>query len=469
VSSTGELAVIVDPSPSGHRIFAGTLARMTMDGAVRPWMQHVADADWSPDGSTLAVLRTDNAGEQLEYPIDRVLYSVASGYLSDLRVSPDGARVAFFEHQIPSDDRGWVKAVDAKGNVTTLAGEYWGEEGLAWSTDSRFVYFSASSRGGEEFQPLVVNVTGAPAVHQALASAGAMYVQDVSREGRLLVMRDDMRVAVRARVPGEPAERDLAWLDYQYQGYLSQDRKFLVFGDESQSAGPNYAVALRALDSSEVVRLGEGLALPLSPDGKWAPALVPTTDQMVLYPTGPGDVVKLPKGALAHYRSSLQWFPDGRRVLVCGTASGEPPRCYAQDIPNGIPVPVTPANTIGALLASDGRTLLLRTTAGTYELAAIGSRTPPVQAKGFTHDDIPFAWTSDGRGIVVAAAVHVPAQIENVDPVTGQRTPIMTMAPPDLAGVTVVVPSQWIEDGKGYVYTYFRELSKLFVASGVRP
>ncbi|MGH9409995.1 MAG: hypothetical protein ACRD1V_11135, partial [Vicinamibacterales bacterium] len=437
--------------------------------AVRPWMQHVSEADWAPDGSTLAVTRSGDAGWQLEYPIGRVLYRVTSGYLSDLRVSPDGARVAFFEHQTLGDDRGWVKAVDAKGNVTTLAGEYWGEEGLAWSPDSRFVYFSASVHGGEAFQPLVVNVAGAPVAHQALASAGAMFVQDVSRDGRLLVMRDDLRAAIRARVPGESAERDFSWLDYQYQGYLSQDRKFLVFGDESQSAGPNYAVALRALDSTEVVRLGEGAALPLSPDGKWAPGLVPSSDQIVLYPTGPGDPVKLPKGPISRYASILGWFPDGRRVVVCGTAAGQPPRCYTQDVPNGTPVPVTPDNTTGALLAPDGRTLLIRTAAFAFEVTTIGSRTPPVEAKGITPDDIPFAWTSDGRGVVVEAGIHIPARIEKVDPLTGQRTPIMTMAPPDLAGVTLVFPSQWIDDGKGYVYTYFRELSKLFVASGVRP
>jgi len=162
ISSKGELAVIINATPLGHRLFDGTLARVTMDGAPRPWMKDVREADWSPDGSTLALIRIVKGQQQLEYPIGKVLYQVTSGYLSDLRVSPDGAQVAFFEHHFSGDDRGWVKVVDAGGSVKTLAGEYWGEEGLAWSPDSRLVYFSGSIHGGEALQPLADRRPGRP-------------------------------------------------------------------------------------------------------------------------------------------------------------------------------------------------------------------------------------------------------------------------------------------------------------------
>jgi serine/threonine protein kinase len=87
VSSKGELAVLTDASPIGHRLFEGTLARMTTDGAPRPWQQHVREADWSPDGSTLAVVRTENGADSLEYPLGRVVHR-SNGYISDPRVSP---------------------------------------------------------------------------------------------------------------------------------------------------------------------------------------------------------------------------------------------------------------------------------------------------------------------------------------------------------------------------------------------
>ena len=120
VSSKGELAVLTDAHIPRHRLFTGTLAIMTMDGAPRPRMQGVTDADWSPDGLTLAILRTELDKTSLEYPIDHVLYQSTRGYLSDLRVSPDGARVAFFDHQFTNDDRGVVKVVGTRGTVTTL-------------------------------------------------------------------------------------------------------------------------------------------------------------------------------------------------------------------------------------------------------------------------------------------------------------------------------------------------------------
>jgi Tol biopolymer transport system component len=88
-------------------VFDGTLARMTIDGAPKAWLEQVREADWSPDGSTLAIIHVVDGHDQLEYPIGKVLYRF-SGYLSDPRVSPDGTVVAFMEHPLPGDDRGYV-------------------------------------------------------------------------------------------------------------------------------------------------------------------------------------------------------------------------------------------------------------------------------------------------------------------------------------------------------------------------
>jgi eukaryotic-like serine/threonine-protein kinase len=132
VSSKGELAVLTNAKYIAQRLFQGTLARMSIEGSPRPWMEGVREADWSPDGSTLAIVHDTGSSDRLEYPIGKVLYET-TGYVSDVRISPDGNRVAFLDHQQRYDDRGWVKVVDASGKVTTLAGEFWGEEGLAWS------------------------------------------------------------------------------------------------------------------------------------------------------------------------------------------------------------------------------------------------------------------------------------------------------------------------------------------------
>jgi len=42
------------------------------------------------------------------------------------------------------------------------------------------------------------------------------------------------------------------------------------------------------------------------------------------------------------------------------------------------------------------------------------------------------------------------------------------LAPPDRGGIVGVFGAQWIEDGRGYTYTYIRQLSRIFVVTGVR-
>ncbi|HZI67533.1 MAG TPA: protein kinase, partial [Thermoanaerobaculia bacterium] len=58
VSSRGELAVLTKARYLGHSLFDGTLARMPLEGgAPREVLEGVREADWSPDGSQLAIIR----------------------------------------------------------------------------------------------------------------------------------------------------------------------------------------------------------------------------------------------------------------------------------------------------------------------------------------------------------------------------------------------------------------------------
>ena len=125
VSSKGELAVLLDAHYLWYRLFTGTLARMTLGGgAPREIQEGVRQADWSPDGSQLAIIREVGGKDRLEYPIGHVLREV-SGSLSDVRFSPKGDRIAYFEHPRKWDDRGSVNTVDLAGNNTVLSDGYW--------------------------------------------------------------------------------------------------------------------------------------------------------------------------------------------------------------------------------------------------------------------------------------------------------------------------------------------------------
>ena len=69
VSSTGEMALSLGSNPVGTWVNVGTLARAPLaGGAPRPILEDVESADWSPDGTSLAVVRNVSGRERLEYP-----------------------------------------------------------------------------------------------------------------------------------------------------------------------------------------------------------------------------------------------------------------------------------------------------------------------------------------------------------------------------------------------------------------
>jgi tRNA A-37 threonylcarbamoyl transferase component Bud32 len=459
ISSKGELAVLTNVSFIAHRLFEGTLARMPIDGAPRAWMEHVRDADWSPDGSTLAIVRVAGFSDQLEYPIGTKLHET-TGYLSDVRVSPDGSHVAFMEHPTRFDNRGWVKVVDRAGRARTLGGEYWGEEGLAWSQDGQRVLYSSQDVDADGYQPHVVSIAGDPSPHIAMSNVGSVILLDAV-DDRWLLDRVDDRLGIRALVPPAEAERELGYVETGLRPILSKDGGTLVFTDQSKSAGGNYAVAMRKTDGSPVVRLGEGGALGFSPDDSRVLALLFTPMQIRLYPIGTGDPVTLSAGPLKTVHTA-QFFPDGTRVLACGDEPSGALRCYALDLAGGPAKAFMPEGLSSRRIAPDGQSLVAVTPDGTPVLFRFGDQ----QARpfpGITRNDDIVGWSDDSRAVFVYTAAIVPSRLERVDVSSGQRTLVRELAPPDRAGLLRLTGVSLIGDGRGYAYGYWKRFSKLFL------
>jgi hypothetical protein len=463
VSTKGELAVLTDAKLLYHRVFIGTLARMAADSAPRAWLENVRDADWSPDGSTIAVVHVVGGKNQLEYPIGQMLHQT-TGYLSDLRVSPSGDQVAFFEHAIPIDDRGWVKVVDRSGHVRTMTEEYSALEGLAWSTDGQSLYFSGMLGQTTDFRPFVVRASGPGTVQPAFSSAGDIVVFDTTKSGRTLMAREEGYRGLRGVAPNDTTEKDFGWQNFSVAAYFSGDGRLLTFTDVGPTTGEDYDVILRHTDGSGVARLGPGAAQAIAFGGKHVLSILPSSQQLLLYPTGAGAAIKLDRGPVASYRYAGQWLPGDRSVLVCGSTSAGVSRCYTQAIDGGSPVPVTAEGCDQALLAPDGRTLFVHSLSGGYVVGALGSlETHP--AKGLVEGDVPLAWSRDARAIFVQAGQLVPARVERVDITTGARTLARELGPPDRSGLSSITVDQWIDDGRAYAYSYMRTLSRLVVAS----
>jgi hypothetical protein len=102
-----------------------------------------------------------------------------------------------------------------------------------------------------------------------------------------------------------------------------------------------YTVYLRSTDGYPAVRLGEGSAVALTADQKWAIVQTPESPaQLRLLPTGVGEARALTNDSINH-----QWvrcFADGKHYLFSGDEPGHGVRLYVQDFSGGQPQSITP-------------------------------------------------------------------------------------------------------------------------------
>ena len=106
-----------------------------------------------------------------------------------------------------------------------------------------------------------------------LTAPGTLTLHDAGAGGRALISRDALRAGAIGLVPGENKERDLSWQDWTVPTALSEDGKVLLFIEAGEAGGGDYAVFTRGPTALSAVRLGQGSARSLSPDGKWAVVL----------------------------------------------------------------------------------------------------------------------------------------------------------------------------------------------------
>jgi serine/threonine protein kinase/Tol biopolymer transport system component len=466
ISPSGEMAIAVDCRLAHPSVCEGTMARAALTGgAPRDVAEHVQEASWAPDGSNLMVVRDIGGKARIEFPIGKVLYET-TGYISDARLSPKGDRIAFMDHPFAQDDSGTVALLDLTGKKTTLTSRWNKEGGLAWSPSGDEIWFTATDTGAN-LSLYAVNPSGK--VRVLVRVPGGIKLLDVARNGRVLLARGASRVGTLGLLPGDSRERDLSWLDYSFVGDISADGRTLLFDEEGEAGGANYTVYLRKADASPVVKLGEGAALALSPDGRWALAgLSSPKPRFVLLPTGAGEPKPLKVEGL-EVGQSATWLPDGR-LLIAANEPNRGVRLFVQAVEGGRPRPITPEG-IGtafpgfavspdgkfvAAIGSDRRGMLFPVDGGATRAIA-----------GIADGEFPLRFSEDGRSIYVWKR-DLPARVYHVDLETGKRELWKELMPVDPGGVERISNVVITPDAKSYAYTFSRLLSDLFVVEGLR-
>ena len=463
VSSGGEMALLLDPRFTTGFQRSGTLARSPLAGGVpRPVLEDVQDADWSPDGQSLAVARGVEGKYRLEYPIGKVLYETGA-WLSSLRISRDGQHIGFIDHPAPGDNRGRVAVVDLSGNVTILTEDFSASQGLAWSPGGDEIWFTAGRTGNVraiyavDLAGRLRIVDGAPA---------DMGLSDVSAKGRVLLTRTTSRRGMIGLAPGETAERDLSWLDWSRPADVTDDGQWVLFEEQGQGGGADYSVYLRKTDGSPAVRLGNGQASALSPDGKWAATTsLSHPDRVVFVPRGPGEARTF---SVPGFEINLvTWFPDGKRLLLVGSEKGHLRRLYLMDESGGTPKPFSPEGVqFGTPIAPDGRFVAATGRDNLLKMFPVdGSEPRPVP--GAEPGDIALRFGDGGRTLFVARRNGLGGRIHALEIASGRRTLRMELMPADQAGLIDSGFVRLSADGRSYVYSYRRVLATLYLVEGL--
>jgi hypothetical protein len=471
ISSSGELAVLTHAVFFGHRLFDGTLATMPLgEGAPRELMAHVREADWAPDGKSMAIIRRVDGVDRLEYPVGTVI-KTTSGYFSDLRVSPSGDEIALLDHRIPFDDQGAAEILDITGRVVARSPEHWSVEGLAWQPDGRTLLFSGTTRTGSPSSSAVFGLDHGGRERLRLRTAGGITIHDVAEDGRWLATEDNVRSGVYARAPGASGARDLGWLDMSDRSALSADGSWLAFVDEGVTGGPHYTVMLRRTHGSPAVRLGEGIPMAVSDDGRWVLARV-TFDpiRLMLYPTGPGEPKRLDFASIVSFSSRSRiggLSSDGEDYLFCGSAEDATDRCFVGAVDGSEPPhPVTPEGTGNATMSPDARRVAARVDDSVFVFSvATGARHV---VPGMTPDDHLLRWSPDGGALWVYRSDPDTFDVEAVDPGSGRRSSLTRIGLPSGSGFRRPTLASLSDDARAYSIDENYLTSRLFIVEGAR-
>ena len=463
ISGSAQMAISLGHQYDGW-IGVGTLARSSVLGsAPRIIAEQIREAEWAPDGSELAIVRRADTLEQLEFPIGKVLYRT-SGFITDVRFSPDGSQIAFADHPAFADDAGVVAVVDRDGRRSVLTDSYTTVRGVAWSAQGgREIWYTA----GKDNEAGLYAVTLSGNRRTILPSPSFVKLLDISRDGRVLLGRETAERRIEALMAGAAAPADVSLRAMSSSNWISADGSRLSLSDQSTA---RYSAYIRKVGAAPVL-LGVGQAQGVSPDGRWLLALPVEGQPVMLHPTGAGQSRSLPNPDNLLI-DTVAWLPDGRRVVMFGQPQGHPSRGFVQDIDGGPPkpftaeaagvrsarwwtLPVSPDGTRVIAAGADGGSAVFRLSDGTSS---------PVPGLGA--DEFVVQWLEDGD-LIVTGTNDLPRRLERLNLATGRRTPALEIRPADRAGLRLSVIGV-STNGRHYVHSYSRLLSDLFLVEGLQ-
>jgi eukaryotic-like serine/threonine-protein kinase len=458
ISTTGELALLLGDHLRG--LWArGTLARVPLaGGAPRQLLEDVTFADWSRDGKELAVVRAGSQKDRLEFPAGNVIFEPRGSSLSFPRVSPAGDTVAVFDHS--SGFGGSVVLVNRSGEVKYRSADFLELFGLAWRGDE--IWFSGADERRVFRAIHAVRPPHDPRL--VMRMPGNVTLHDIASDGRLLIAHTLDRSESAVLASGETAERNLSWLDGSVVVDISRDGRLVLLKEIAQGGGRSNSVYVRTTDGGPAVRLGDGRAVALSPDGRWAAAVpdLPAT-HLDLLPTGAGEPRRLEATGMS-FRYA-RWLADGERIVASVNRAGGAVALCLVSIAGAPPRLITAGDVRlqSWAVAPDGSAVVIIDDGGHAWIYPIdGGERRAVY--GLEKKDFVHGWIE--KGLLVSDGETLDTYFL-VNPVSGERERWRQTVPADSAGIMNTGSLVVTPDGHSYAYWWHRALSDLYLLSGI--
>ncbi len=385
---------------------------------------YVSLLDWSPDAGSILAVRTQNNVDKLALISTadgsvRVLRSITSGLLfTRASFSPDGRFVAFSFVREGNPPHGDVFLMTADGrNEVVVAGHPAEDQLLGWTPDGRSLVFLSDRSGTWDIWR--VHITegkqlGEPELLKkdfgydvevlGFAPDGSFYYKTHTSSGGLYYGAVDLETG-KVLVP--PAPVATRYTSPPSQLTWSPDGKNLAYISRRGSAVPgNNILTIRSAATGEERFLSPPLRyvnqISWAPDGRSVIALGMTVTESGIFriDTETSEITKLGEGL------APKLCPDGKTLVFVK----EGPIIMKRNLDTGEESEVVKIKGMNYDLSPDGRQVVFQVDGGAVKTVSLNGGEP---REIFPGSGGYFKWTRDGRYIIVRASGtfwRVPAQ-----------------------------------------------------------
>lgn len=218
------------------------------------------------------------------------------------------------------------------------------------------------------------------------------------------------------------------------------------------------------------MEIGEGQAIGITPDGKYAIAFLPSQPSMLrVLATRAGESGTLDVAPGSVDSGFISWMPGGKEFVFLGHEGQAPPRGYRVSFAGGPARPLTnlPGAHFWNCISPDGK-FVLETSAPANEPAQnvmVELATGRLRRAPLLPGDEPVQWDQDGAHVFVVHKSDVEATIFRVDLNSAKRELWKQIRLAEPAGILSLRSFFVTPSGSAYTYTATRAPSTLYVHS----